>query len=101
MIRFDSDYLEGGHPSVLRRLTETNNQQTPGYGNDPYCREAAALIRSLCRAPEAQVHFFMGGTQVNRTLIAAVLRPHQGVISPSTGHINCHPRERRHRERRP
>ena len=90
MIRFDSDYLEGGHPAVLRRLTETNPLQTTGYGNDPYCREAANLIRSLCLAPEAQVHFFMGGTQVNRTMIAAALRPHQGVVAPETGHIAVH-----------
>ena len=90
MIRFDSDYLEGGHPAVLRRLTETNAVQTPGYGCDPYCREAAELICSLCGAPQAQVHFLVGGTQVNRTLIAAVLRPHQGVVAPETGHIAVH-----------
>ena len=32
----------------------------------------------------------MGGTQVNTTVIAAALRPHQGVIAASTGHINVH-----------
>ena len=47
MIRFDSDYTEGAHPRVLRRLTEANAVQTPGYGEDPFCREAAALIRDL------------------------------------------------------
>ena len=90
MIRFDSDYLEGCHPAVLHRLSETNAEQTPGYGNDLYCREAAELIRSLCGAAEAQVHFFMGGTQVNRTIIAAALRPHQGVVAAETGHIAVH-----------
>ena len=32
----------------------------------------------------------MGGTQTNLTVIAATLRPHQGVISADTGHINVH-----------
>ena len=36
------------------------------------------------------MHFLVGGTQANFTVIRAALRPHQGVISPVTGHINCH-----------
>ena len=34
MIRFESDYLEGAHPAVLRRLWDANAEQTPGYGED-------------------------------------------------------------------
>lgn len=90
MIRFDSDYLAGAHPEVLRRLTETNAEQTPGYGEDEYCRRAAERIRALCRAPEAAVHFLVGGTQVNKTVIAAALRPHQGVVSADSGHVAVH-----------
>ena len=90
MIRFDSDYMEGAHPAVMARLTEANRVQTPGYGEDPFCREAAERIRALCAAPDAAVHFLVGGTQVNRTVIAAVLRPHQGVVAADTGHIAVH-----------
>ena len=32
----------------------------------------------------------MGGTQTNTTVIAAILRPWQGVLSAVSGHINCH-----------
>lgn len=32
----------------------------------------------------------MGGTQANTTVIAAILRPHQGVLCAETGHINVH-----------
>lgn len=32
----------------------------------------------------------MGGTQCNKTLIAAALRPHEAVICADTGHINVH-----------
>ena len=90
MIRFDSDYTEGAHPRVLQRLTEANSVQTPGYGEDPFCREAAELICRLCASPEAAVHFLTGGTQVNRTVIAHLLRPHQGVVAADTGHIAVH-----------
>ena len=41
MIRLNCDYLEGCHPSILKKLTDTNFEQTPGYGMDHYCKEAA------------------------------------------------------------
>lgn len=90
MIRFNCDYGEGAHPAILQRMVETNLVQTPGYGEDEFCREAADMIRSACQAPEAAVHFLVGGTQTNLTVIDAALRPYQGVISASTGHINVH-----------
>ena len=91
MIRLECDYAEGAHPRVLRRLTETNFEQTAGYGEDDFCETARAQIRALCGGGEAlAVHFLVGGTQVNTTVIAAALRPHQGVIAASTGHINVH-----------
>ena len=31
MIRLECDYAEGAHERVLRRLFETNLEQTPGY----------------------------------------------------------------------
>lgn len=65
-------------------------EQLPGYGQDIYCRQAANLIKSLCNTPEADVHFLAGGTQTNLTVIAACLRPYQGVISADSGHINVH-----------
>ena len=57
MIRFNSDYTEGCHPLILERFAETNFEQTPGYGEDDYCKAAAELIRAECKAPEAAVHF--------------------------------------------
>ncbi len=90
MIRFESDYLEGALPEIMARLLETNTEQTPGYGEDSYCAGAAALIRTRCRAPGADVHFLVGGTQANMTVITAALRPHQAVIAADTGHISVH-----------
>ena len=90
MIRFNCDYSEGAHARVLEKLVQTNLEQTPGYGADIFCRQAADLIKSLCQAPKAEVHFLCGGTQTNLTVIAAMLRPYQCVIAPDTGHINVH-----------
>jgi threonine aldolase len=90
MILFNNDYSEGAHPRVLEKLTSTNFEQTEGYGTDRYCREAAMLIKKLCARPEADVHFLVGGTQTNLTVISACLRPHQGAVAAVTGHINTH-----------
>ena len=90
MIRFNSDYLEGAHPRVMQRLVETNLVQSAGYGEDEFCDEARATIRALCQAPDADVHFLVGGTQTNATVLAAALLPYQGVISADTGHIAVH-----------
>ena len=90
MIYFHNDYSEGCHEKVLAALTRTNLEQTPGYGEDHYCAEAADLIRKACNAPEMAVHFLVGGTQANLTVIDAALRPHQAAVSADLGHINSH-----------
>ena len=90
MYSFRNDYSEGAHPKVLQALTDTNLVQTCGYGLDPICEEARNLIRSLCDAPEADVHFLVGGTQTNLTVIASLLQPYEAVIAAHTGHVNCH-----------
>lgn len=90
MYSFRNDYSEGAHPKVLAALTDTNLTQTVGYGLDPFCAEAAATIRRLCHAPEAHVHFLVGGTQVNLITIAAHLQSYEAVIAAHTGHVNVH-----------
>lgn len=89
-IHFECDYTEGAHSKILKRLMETNMEQTVGYGEDPYCQKAAELIRGLCKKEEAAVHFLVGGTQANLTVISALLRPHQAAVCVETGHINVH-----------
>lgn len=90
MIRFNCDYSEGAHPRILEMLAQTNLEQTAGYGEDPYCARAAALIREKCGCTDAGVQFAVGGTQANMIVAAAALRPHQGVLCAGTGHINIH-----------
>ena len=90
MIYFNCDYTEGCHPKILERLCETNLMQTIGYGEDEICDAARAKIRAACGRDDIDVHFLVGGTQANATVIASILRPHQGALSAETGHINVH-----------
>ena len=90
MIYFNNDYSEGCHPKVLEALVRTNLVQTPGYGEDAYCASAADKIRALCGREDLAVHFLVGGTQANLTVIDAALRPHQGALCAVSGHINVH-----------
>lgn len=90
MIYFQCDYHEGGHPRIMERLAQTNLEQTAGYGKDPHCARARERIRAACGLPQAGVHFLVGGTQTNLTVISSILRPHQGVISAEEGHVASH-----------
>ena len=90
MIRFNCDYLEGAHPRILEALARTNMDQTPGYGEDVYCEQAREKIREVCKREDAAVHFLVGGTQANLTVISSILRPHQAVLCVKEGHINAH-----------
>ena len=90
MIYFHNDYSEGCHAKVLEALTRTNLEQTPGYGTDDYCKEAAELIAKACGREDLKVHFLVGGTQANLTVIAAALRPYQAAVCAVSGHINVH-----------
>lgn len=90
MIRFNNDYNRGAHPAILNALSETNEISYGGYGLDQVCEEAAALIKKTVQCPDADVHFLVGGTQANYTVIGAALRPFQSVIAAETGHIQVH-----------
>lgn len=90
MLHFDCDYMEGAHPLILQRLMLTNMEQTPGYGLDSYTESARERIRQACACPRADVHFLVGGTQTNATVIRGLLRPWEGVLAAETGHINVH-----------
>lgn len=90
MISFESDYIMGAHPEILRRLTETNFEALTGYGIDKYCSSAKEKIKAACAAPDADVWFLTGGTQANAVVISTMLSRYEGVIAAETGHIGFH-----------
>lgn len=90
MLHFECDYACGAVQKVMDALRATNSDQTSGYGEDPYCERARAMILEKCGRPDAAVHFVTGGTQANLLVIAAGLRPFEGVLCAQSGHINVH-----------
>ncbi len=90
MIHFDCDYLEGAHPAILDALARENFRQHMGYSDDPLSHAARDRIRDAFGCPDAAVEFVPGGTLCNTVVIAAALRPHQGVITARSGHIANH-----------
>ena len=90
MIRFNNDYNHGAHPAILEALAATNDTAFGGYGLDELCRAAEAEIKKHLDCPKAAVHFLVGGTQANFTVISSALRPYQSVITASSGHIYAH-----------
>lgn len=87
---FASDYQEGCHPAILRLMAETNLEHAVGYGLDNHSQRARALIREACGTPQAEVQFLVGGTQANQVVISCALRPWQGVVAASSGHVATH-----------
>ena len=90
MISFESDYIEGCHPLILKRFIDTNLEQLSGYGADHYTAEATAKIQDACCDPLAQVYFLVGGTQTNQIVLDTLLAPYEGIVAPETGHIAVH-----------
>lgn len=90
MLHFESDYMEGCHPLILKKLEEINFDHNPGYGNDEYCRSAADKIRTAIGKPDAKIQYTIGGTSTNATVIRAILRPSFGVVSVESAHVATH-----------
>ncbi|MBP5151651.1 MAG: aminotransferase class I/II-fold pyridoxal phosphate-dependent enzyme [Lachnospiraceae bacterium] len=90
MISFESDYIAGAHPAVLKRLCDTNLESLPGYGSDKYCDSAKEKIKKACGLKDAQVEFIAGGTQTNAVVISTMLRDYEGVVAATTGHVSAH-----------
>ena len=90
MVSFESDYIAGAHPDVLKAIADTNLEQLPGYGADRYCDSAKEKIRAACACPAAEVEFLVGGTQTNAVVISTLLKDYEGVIAADTGHVATH-----------
>jgi threonine aldolase len=87
---FMNDYSEGAHPNILKALEKTNFEQEIGYSEDSYTKEAVNLIKKRLNNNNSEIHIVTGGTQANLIVISSILKPHEAVVSASTGHINVH-----------
>ena len=87
---FMNDYNECAHEKILEAIAKANREQDLAYGMDASCGRARERILAELGGAESSVHFLVGGTQTNLTIIAAAIKPYQGVVAPATGHINVH-----------
>lgn len=90
MYMFHNDYNQCCHPLIMERMVQMQSVQMESYGLDSACADAAEHIKKLCKNDRLSVHFLVGGTQTNLTVIAAALRPHHAVLSAQSAHINVH-----------
>lgn len=84
---FLDDYSEGAHPAILKALADTNLVQQTAYGNDDYSSEARELIRAQLGGSDADIWLVASGTLANILCIGSMLRSHEAVIAPTSGHI--------------
>lgn len=89
MISFKNDYNKLAHPNILNRLINNNIYYYDGYGLDEHCKKAKQLIQKHLQF-QTDIHFLIGGTSANKTVISHCLKPYQAVIAVKTGHINVH-----------
>ena len=87
---FRTDYGELAHPRVLGALAAVGTRQFEGYGLDEFSLRAAEMVKSMIARPSAEVHFIGGGTHANLVVLSSILRPHEAVIAPGSGHISLH-----------
>lgn len=87
---FESDYIEGAHEEILKKLSSTNFEKLSGYGLDRYCEAAKKKIKEACGCPKAEVSFLVGGTQTNQIVIDSLLKSYEGVVAAQTGHVSSH-----------
>ena len=87
---FLSDYTEGAHPEVLKKLMDENMTHLVGYGADEATAAAKAKICAACGRDDLQIWFLSGGTQTNQVAISAMLRSCEGVVAATTAHVNGH-----------
>jgi len=90
MLNFESDYITGAHPEILKRLVETNLVAQSGYGKDCFTENAAKKILEACHCPQGEVVLLAGGTQTNALVIDTMLKPWEGVVAAETGHVAAH-----------
>lgn len=90
MISFKNDYSEGCIPEIETLMIQSNLIQSVGYGEDEFCQKARALIHKKLRNDTCDIHFVVGGTQANLTVISSMLRPYEAVIAVNSGHVNVH-----------
>lgn len=90
MINFKNDYCGIAHKKVLEKLVSYQNESFNGYGLDHASLKAKQHIKRILKNENVDIHFLVGGTIANKTVIHHCLKTYEAVICCDTGHINVH-----------
>ena len=90
MLFFRNDYGQGCIPEIMEYMNTTNGHSFTGYGMDAICQNAKETIKKHIPDYDVDIHFLVGGTITNQTIIKACLKPFEAVIACDTGHIATH-----------
>ncbi len=90
MFNFKNDYCYIAHDEVLNAIMKYKDEANGVYGLDYHSANAKELIKKHINGVDVDIHFFVGGTLTNKTVISHILRPYEAVICATTGHINVH-----------
>lgn len=90
MFNFKNDYNFICHENILNALIKYQDEVNDVYGLDSHSKNAKDLIKKHLKNENVDIHFIVGGTLVNKTVINHILRPYEAVICADTGHINVH-----------
>ncbi len=90
MIFLKNDYSDGVHPRIIEALSRTNLEKQLGYGEDEYTIKACNIIKDKIKKEDADIHLLVGGTQTNKVVISAFLRPIDAIIATDLSHIEVH-----------
>ena len=90
MLFFRNDYGQGCIPEIMEYMNTTNGHSFTGYGMDTICQNAKETIKKHIPDYDVDIHFLVGGTITNQTIIKACLKPFEAVIACDTGHIATH-----------
>ena len=90
MFNFKNDYNCLCHENILIALNKYQDEIFEVYGLDSHSSNAKNLIKNYIGDIDVDIHFMVGGTIANKTVLSHILRPYEAVISANTGHINVH-----------
>ena len=90
MFNFKNDYCYIGHENILNALIKYQDEANEVYGLDLHSKNAKEIILKYVDGIDMDIHFLVGGTILNKTVISHILRPYEAVISADSGHINVH-----------
>jgi len=86
---FASDNTAGLCPEAWEAFVAANAGGVPGYGNDAFTAEAKKGIAELFET-ECEVHLVSSGSAANGLALAALAKPHHGILCHDAAHIAIH-----------